>query len=498
MKKCLLMTAFILAGSIGRSLANSAPEAADITALTEPAVDVTITLAATDPDEDDISYVVVTLPSAGTVQVDGTALTSDDLPYTIPDGGAELVYTSAASTHGVVTFTYKANDGTVDSAAATVSITVNTAPGATDVEVVTEPDTETDITLGGQDADEDDLTFTIVSLPGHGVLTVGGTPLGPADLPYALESGEDEVTYEPDPAYHGPDQFVFRSADEWEESDEAVVTIQVNTRPEAQGLSIYAEPGVSRTVTLCAQDADRDPLTYILLSLPAHGTLSCDGAQITEDDLPYVLPDQGLSVVYTANAAYLGTDSFHYWVSDGVEFSGLGVVAIAMNHPPAGTTISTTADADGRASVVLCPSDADGDALTIVLATLPAHGQVSVLDEVVTAAGQSWEVDSDGLAVAFEAAYEYAGSDGFTWTVSDGKETSGPFQVSIEIPVAVPTPATEPTESPDPEATDGGSTSDAGSARDPRVDPCGDMTAELLGLAGITGLSLVSRRRTAA
>lgn len=495
MRKFLLMAAFIVAGSTGRALGNSAPVATEVTALTEPAVDVTVTLAATDSDEDDISYVVVTLPSSGTVQVDGTALTSDDLPYTIPDGGAELVYTPTASTHGVVTFTYKANDGTVDSAAATISVTVNRAPEGTDVAVVTEPDTETEITLAGQDADDDDLAFTILSLPGHGVLTVGGTSLGPADLPYALESGEDEVTYTPDAAYHGPDRFIFRAADEWEESDEAVVTIQVNTRPEAQGLSTYAEPGVSRTVTLSALDADRDPLTYILLSLPAHGTLSCGEAQITEDDLPYELPDRGSSVVYTADAAYLGTDSFHYWVSDGVEFSDLGVVAIAMNYPPAGAAIVATADADGRASVILCPSDADGDALTIVLATLPAHGQVRVLDQLVTTAGESWEVDSDGLTVAFEATYEYTGWDGFTWTVSDGKETSGPFQVSIEIPVAVPAPASETTESPDPEATDGGSSSGTGSARNPYVDPCGDMTAELLGVAGVLGLSLVSRRR---
>ena len=67
-----------------------------------------ITLAASDVDGDSLTY-IITGPSHG--MLSGTA--------------PNLTYTPAANYHGPDTFTFKVNDGTVDSAAATVSITVS-------------------------------------------------------------------------------------------------------------------------------------------------------------------------------------------------------------------------------------------------------------------------------------------------------------------------------------------------------------------------------------
>ncbi|MEO7099864.1 MAG: Ig-like domain-containing protein, partial [Luteolibacter sp.] len=69
-----------------------------------------VTLAATDPNNSDpLTYAIVSAPQHGALT--GTA--------------PNLTYTPAPNYFGADSFTFKANDGTVDSAVATVSITVN-------------------------------------------------------------------------------------------------------------------------------------------------------------------------------------------------------------------------------------------------------------------------------------------------------------------------------------------------------------------------------------
>src|SRR5262249_60842705 len=72
---------------------------------------------------------------------------------------------------GPDSFTFKANDGSLDSNVATVSITVqhvNHAPVASDGALATDQDTAKDVTLQATDPDGDPLTFTIVTGPSHG------------------------------------------------------------------------------------------------------------------------------------------------------------------------------------------------------------------------------------------------------------------------------------------------------------------------------------------
>ena len=69
----------------------------------------TITLAGTDPDGDALTYSIVDAPTNGTATLDGVTVT----------------YTSNSDTATSDSFTFKVNDGTVDSSVATVSITSN-------------------------------------------------------------------------------------------------------------------------------------------------------------------------------------------------------------------------------------------------------------------------------------------------------------------------------------------------------------------------------------
>ena len=71
-----------------------------------------ITLTATDPDGNALTYAIVSQPKSGTI----TDLNEDT---------GSLVYTSDAGFTGKDSFTFKANDGTVDSNTATVTLAVN-------------------------------------------------------------------------------------------------------------------------------------------------------------------------------------------------------------------------------------------------------------------------------------------------------------------------------------------------------------------------------------
>src|SRR5436189_530770 len=104
----------------------------------------------------------------------------------------DLTYTPAANYNGPDSFTFKANDGELDSNVATVSITVNAvndAPVASNQAVVTDEDTAKTITLSASDVEGSALSYAIGTGPTHGTLT-GTAP---------------NLTYTPAANYNAPD-----------------------------------------------------------------------------------------------------------------------------------------------------------------------------------------------------------------------------------------------------------------------------------------------------
>src|SRR4029453_4948655 len=107
---------------------NDAPVASSESVTTDEDTAKTITLAATDAEASTLTYTSVPPPQHGPLS--GTA--------------PALTYTPAANYNGPDSFTFKGNDGTVDSNIATVTITVssvNDAPVASDESVTTDEDT---------------------------------------------------------------------------------------------------------------------------------------------------------------------------------------------------------------------------------------------------------------------------------------------------------------------------------------------------------------------
>ena len=137
---------------------------------------------------------------------------------TLSGAGPTFTYTPASNYSGPDSLTFRAVQGTLASAFATVSLTVtavNDAPAATPLTVTTPQVTPVSITLTGTDPENSALTFSIVAPPANGTLT-GAPPT---------------VTYTPKNAFSGTDTFTFRASDGSLFSAPATVSVIVGNPP---------------------------------------------------------------------------------------------------------------------------------------------------------------------------------------------------------------------------------------------------------------------------
>ncbi|MFA7628493.1 MAG: Ig-like domain-containing protein, partial [Candidatus Dojkabacteria bacterium] len=255
---------------------NDAPVAQDQSVTTPEDTLIDITLVATDVDGDALTYAIVAQPAHGTV--------------TLVDNVA--TYTPALDFNGTDTFTFKANDGTVDSNVATVTITitpVNDAPVAQDQSVTTPEDTPIDITLVATDVDGDTLTYAIVAPPAHGTGTLV----------------DNVATYTPDLDYYGTDSFTYKANDGLLDSNTATVTITVTpVKDQVVAVDDDYDTNEGETLTVAAPgvlandiDVDLNIMTAGLVTDVQHGNLSLNGDG---------------SFVYVPDPNFFGTDTFEY------------------------------------------------------------------------------------------------------------------------------------------------------------------------------------------
>ncbi len=192
--------------------ANNPPTANPQSVSTNEDTAKAITLTGSDPDGNPLTYALVTNPGHGTLS--GTA--------------PNLTYTPAANYNGGDSFTFKVNDGTVNSSPATVSLTitaVNDTPVANPQSATTNEDTAKAITLTGSDVDGNPLTYSVTGSPSHGALS-GTAP---------------NLTYTPAANYNGADSFTFKVNDGTVDSAPATVSLTVtavNDAPLANAQSL--------------------------------------------------------------------------------------------------------------------------------------------------------------------------------------------------------------------------------------------------------------------
>jgi hypothetical protein len=143
-----------------------------------------------------------------------------------PDGS--ILYTPSANYNGADTFSYTVGDGAGGTDVATVSVAVsavNDVPTAAPKTATTKYQTATTITLTGADVETCDLTFQVVTPPGHGTLGTPSNVLCVTLLPPYADSSK--IVYTPAAGYSGADSFTYRTSDGTAWSPPATVAITV-------------------------------------------------------------------------------------------------------------------------------------------------------------------------------------------------------------------------------------------------------------------------------
>ncbi|MCU0305047.1 MAG: Ig-like domain-containing protein [Thermoanaerobaculales bacterium] len=182
------------------------------------------------------------------------------------------------------------------------------------------------------------------------------------------------------------------------------VYIPPNDPPTANPQSVTTPEDTAKAITLTGSDPNMDPLTFSIMTGPAHGGLSGTPPNVT----------------YTPVPNYNGPDSFTFRVFDGTAYSAPATVSIdvlPVNDPPTADPQAVSTPQNTPVAITLTGSDVENDPLTFAIGTGPSHGLASGTPPDVT----------------YTPAPGYVGPDSFTFTVFDGELYSGPATVSIMV-----------------------------------------------------------------
>ena len=338
---------------------NQSPEADDQDVSVDANDIVKITLKGNDDDKDDeIEFEIVSDPSHGELdnfdKSDGTVTYTPEEEYSgddkfefkvIDDRGAESdkaeikinVEPLEEANQEVSGETNQESQNQTASKASenNVITSTNQSPIAHDQELSSDANTDIDITLVGENTDNDPIQFEIVSNPADATLN-------------NFDNAKGTVTYSPAMNYTGNDSFSFKVIDKkGVESNVATVNVEVketteniltkesavmanessveanessNNAPTAFDQNISVSTNNHLNITLTGEDTDNDPIQFEIVSNPADATLNnFDNAKGT--------------VTYSPAVNYTGNDSFSFKVIDkkGVE-SNSAIVSVEVTE----------------------------------------------------------------------------------------------------------------------------------------------------------------------
>lgn len=352
----------------------------------------------TDADLDALTAVLGTTTGNGTL-----SLAADGSFSYTPDPGFV----------GSDSFTYRADDGSVPSGLATVTIDVTDAAPVAVADAYT-VDKNASISVGAgtgvlaNDTDPDageTLTASVVSGPTDGSVTLA--PDGSFD-------------YTPDPGFSGTDSFTYQVSD-GALTDTATASIDVVNQAPSAADDLYTGPKnlpliVNAASGVLANDVDPngDPLSASVVTGPSSGVL--------------LLSANG-GFTYTPITGFEGTDQFTYQATDGTATTTATVTIAVANDAPVAVDDSASVIHD-RTLVVAAPgvlgndTDANGDSLVSSVVTGPSSGSLTL--------------DPDG-GYTYSPDPGFIGTDSFSYRVDDGAATSGLATVTLSVTNVGPT-----------------------------------------------------------
>ncbi len=367
----------------------------------------------TDIEGDALHALLVSGPAHGTL--------------TLNDDGS-FSYAPDTDFNGGDSFSYRANDGDLDSAIVQVGIVVsevNDAPtAADDAATVAEDSSGSVINVLGNDsagpANEAGQMLTITAASAlHGNVSI---------------AANGSLLYTPDANFFGADTISYTVTDDGTTAGApdprsaagsvAVMVAEVNDTPTATGDSAtVAEDSAANPIDVLGNDsagpANEAAQTLTVTAASAlHGSVS-----IAVDG----------SLLYTPDTNFFGADTISYTVTDDGTTAGApdprsmaGSVAVTVtpvNDAPLAAADAYEVAEDGiltvpASGILSNDSDVDGDALHALLVSGPAHGSLTLND--------------DG-SFSYAPNADFNGSDSFSYRANDGALDSTLSTVALTV-----------------------------------------------------------------
>ncbi|TGG92597.1 MAG: cadherin-like beta sandwich domain-containing protein, partial [Aphanocapsa feldmannii 277cV] len=298
---------------------------------------------------------IITLPTEGTLALNGVAVMAGDEVTKQSLDDDELTYAPPANVNGVdiASFTFKVNDGKDDSTDPyTISINVeevNDAPTASSKTVIATEDTDYPFTatdFGFMDIDQGDtlnhVTITTVPGTGKGELLLDGAVIAMGDLDKdvtAGDLGDSKLKYRPPNNENGDNyaSFSFTVNDGQDDSESAysmnINMTAVNDPPIPVDDDAETPENTPVEIEVLANDEDVDEGTA--LSVTRVGT--ADGINTATETNPtngtVTITGSGTTITYTPDSNFItGTDTFTYVVSDNATtpLTAVGTVTVTV------------------------------------------------------------------------------------------------------------------------------------------------------------------------
>lgn len=344
-----------------------------------------IFISATDVENSPLTYTVINQPSNGV------------LTGTLPN----ITYTPNNNYVGSDSFSYKVNDGSIDSNVATINVTIsfnNQAPVVTNETYTVDEDQILNDALTGTDANSDSLTFAVVNQPGHGTLSL---------------SANGSFSYQPDPNYSGSDFFTYKASDGNSDSNVSLVTITINPLndlPVANDSSISVAEDTFYTGNLTATDADNNNLIYSVVTQGGKGSVVINNSS-------------NGSFTYTPSANATGSDRFTFKVNDGVGDSQIATINVSItgvNDAPFINDFSFSTNEDTVYHGTLTALDYENDSMTYSVVSQGTKGTLLITNNQLGTFSYTPNLNQHG-------------SDVVIVKVFDGLAYSANAQISITI-----------------------------------------------------------------